>query len=105
MQKHEKGPGEELSYGFHWRSTERSIPPYLEPGEVLTTSVWTVRREDEGALVPGEFTIIDGGIQGDITLVKAAGGTLGRVYLLENAVNTSLLNRPVRTKRIVMVLR
>ena len=70
-------PGADLDYGFDWRANG-----WLDIDETIQTSTWTVQPN---SLLLSREQIS----QNAVTSVFAAGGLVGRQYLLTNTIATS----------------
>lgn len=72
-----KDPAAVLDYSFDWGAE------YLMTGELLATSEWSVTPDE-----PGGVLVVGSDFTPTISLVKAAGGSAGKVYRLVNRIAT-----------------
>jgi len=75
MQVHLKDPGASLDYSINWGGG------YLQPGETVADSVWTI--------FPGDMTQVSASHTPATATVTVSGGAAGRIYLLTNRITTS----------------
>jgi hypothetical protein len=99
---YKKRSGERLDYGFDWRGDVGEGGPYLDSGEDVTASAWTITpdddHEDDVAL-----TIYKEEDDGEKTKVWVTGGTVGVCYTLTNAVETDY-SRKIRRSIAIHVI-
>ena len=72
-------PLAKLDYGFSWP---------LATGETIVSSVWTATTG---------ITLTNQAVTVAVTAVFASGGEVGKIYLLTNAIETSLGKKDSRT--------
>ena len=76
-----KDPNAEKPYGFDWYDTsDADKPPYLESGETITASTWTV---------PSGITKVSDSFTDTTTTIRLSGGTEGESYIITNTIETS----------------
>lgn len=82
-----KDPQAVLDYGFNWRDLEDEDGPWLESGEIITSSTWTITADDEDAnTTPLVADSTDD--DGERTIVWLSGGTAGVSYIVTNSIET-----------------
>ena len=79
-----KSPGADLAYGFDWNALPVDDGPWLQPGDSISTSSWSVTPND------GTLQLIDLGIINNKTMVRLKGGTINRIYVIKNSVSGTL---------------
>lgn len=92
-----KDPNAIVDYGVDYAPGVFGQVDYLEDGETILTSTWTL-TEGDGALILSGATIIGG----TRTRVVAEAGTLGTFYTLTNRITTSLGRTDDRSIRLVI---
>ena len=75
MQFYVKDPGAVLDYSINWAAG------YLQSGETLASSVWTV--------FPGDMTQNSAGSAAGVASITVSGGAPGQIYQLTNRITTS----------------
>ncbi len=85
-------PDAKLDYGHDWAGT--TAHPWLEDGETITASTWSVTFGTEADLTLTASTHDD---TTTTVWVEGAGGTLGPVYHITNHVTTSAGREDDRT--------
>jgi hypothetical protein len=86
MATKKKDPDATLDYGFNWNAPSPQ-GPYLEPGDTITNSTWTLEDPPDNALVIGATSIDD--TTHTVTIVWLSAGTIGNVYKLANHITTA----------------
>lgn len=75
MQVHVKDPGAVLDYSVNWAGG------YLQSGETLSSSVWTI--------FPADMTQASASNTTQIATITVSGGVVGRLYQLSNRITTN----------------
>lgn len=75
MQFYVKDPGAVLDYAINWAGG------YLQSGETLASSVWTI--------FPGDMTQNSAGSAAGVASITVSGGVAGQIYQLTNRITTS----------------
>lgn len=93
----QKDPNAIVDYGVDLAPGVFGQDNYLEDGETISTSTWTL-TEGDNALILSTPSIIGG----TRTRVVAEGGTLGTFYTMTNRFTTSLGRTDDRSIRLVI---
>ncbi|MEQ1887569.1 MAG: hypothetical protein ABL951_00135 [Alphaproteobacteria bacterium] len=75
MQFYVKDPGAVLDYSIDWGGG------YLQGGETLSSSIWTI--------FPGDMTQSAAGNTASVATVTVTGGVAGQIYQMSNRITTS----------------
>lgn len=75
MQFYVKDPGAVLDYAINWAAG------YLQSGETLSSSIWTI--------APNDMTQNSATSAAGITGITVSGGAAGQIYQLTNRITTS----------------
>jgi len=86
-----KDPDAVLDYGFNWK---KEGSPWLEDGETISTSEWTV---------PTGLTKDSDSKTDTTTTIWLSGGTVGETYRIVNEIITNQTRKENRSIDIVMV--
>lgn len=88
-----KDPNEILDYGFDW--DDDTVGPYLESGETIDTSAWTV---------PTGLTKVSDSQSDTVTKIVLSGGTAGEEYRVTNRIVTQGGDIPRTVDRSFVIL-
>ena len=84
----EKVPSDQPDYKMDWRGSIADGGPFLEDGETISSSSWTITEPDGES--PVQLSQESESNTNDDATIQVSGGTVNKTYRCTNTIQTSL---------------